>query len=161
VSRNYQKGTSTVEFALVALVLLMMMFGVFEIGRGYYVYSMLDEVTRRGARLASVCPVNDPAIAPLSVFAATSGTASSLVSGLTTANIVIDYLDINNGVVASPAEPSNFIRIRFVRARIVNFVYRVNLPFVAGLASIAMPQFVHVLPRESLGVPREGAVTSC
>ena len=47
-----QRGLSTVEFALVANVVLILMFAVFEVGRAYFVYAMLDEVTRRGARVA-------------------------------------------------------------------------------------------------------------
>ena len=159
---RHQKGTSTVEFALVALVVLMMMFGVFEIGRGYYTYAMLDEVTRRGARLASVCPINDPAIARLSIFgAAADPTSSGFIAGLTTANLTIDYLDAGNAIVAAPTEPDNFMRIRYARARVVNFVFRVNLPFITGLTNITMPAFEYILPRESLGVPREGAITPC
>ena len=157
-----ERGTSTVEFALVAAVLFTMIFGVFEVGRGYYVYSMLDEVSRRGARLAAVCPINDAAVPQLAVFNAAGDTAESfLVKGLTPGHVVIDYLDANNAVVTNPTEPAGFLRIRYVRARVVNFVYQVNVPFIAGLANITMPEFMSILPRESLGVPREGAITPC
>ena len=162
MNARHEKGTTTVEFAIVASVLFVMIFGVFEVGRGYYVYSMLDEVTRRGSRLAAVCPINDPAIAQMAVFNASGdGAASSLVSGLTPANVVIDYLDAANGVVATPADPASFVQIRYVRARIVNFQHQISIPFVAGMASVQMPEFESVLPRESLGVPRDGAITPC
>lgn len=157
-----QLGATTVEFAIVAAVVFTMMFGVIEVSRGYYVYSMLDDVARRGARLAAVCPVNDPAVPRLAIYN-DSGDAgeSDLVRGLTPAHVVIDYLDGANGVVATPGDPANFMQIRYVRARIVGFEHPIILPLLAGLTNVQMPEFVSILPRESLGIPREGAVTPC
>lgn len=157
-----QQGATTVEFAIVAAILFIMIFGVFEVGRAYYAYSMLDEVTRRGTRLAAVCPINDPAIAQMAVFNA-SGDAgtSNLVTGLAPGHVVIDYLDAGNNVVSTPADPISFMQIRYVRARIVGYQHNISVPFVAGLTSIQMPEFESILPRESLGVPREGAITPC
>jgi len=157
-----QKGSTTVEFAIVAAVLFIMIFGVFEVGRGYYTYSMLDEVTRRGARLAAVCPINDPAIAQMAIFNASGdGSNSNLVIGLTPGHVVIDYLDDASNVVATPADPANFLQIHYVRARVVGYQHDVSLPFIVGLTSVVMPEFESILPRESLGIPREGAITPC
>lgn len=157
-----QKGVTTVEFAIVGLVLLVSILGVFEVGRGFYTAAMLDEITRRGARLAAVCPVNDPAIAQLAIMNASGNSNdSSFVSGLQPAHVVVDYLDENNAVIANPADPSSFLQIQYVRARIAGFTYRVSLPFVSGLSTLTMSDFGHVLPRESLGVPRQGVVTAC
>ena len=157
-----QSGVTTVEFAIVGLVLLVSILGVFEVGRAYYTAAMLDEVTRRAARLAAVCPVNDPAVQQLAIMNASGdASASRFVTGLQPANVAIDYLDDSNATVANPGDLSGFLQIRYVRARITGFTYRVNLPFVAGLASLTMSDFVHVLPRESLGVPRAGAITPC
>jgi Flp pilus assembly protein TadG len=162
MNARHENGTSTVEFAVVAAVLFMMIFGVMEIGRGYYVYAMLDEVSRRGSRLAAVCPVNDPAISQMAVFNASGDTSgSNLVNGLTPGHVVIDYLDAANGVVALPTDPAGFMQIRYVRARVVNFQHTIAVPFVAGMNSIQMPEFESILPRESLGVPRDGAITPC
>lgn len=156
-----QSGLTTVEFAIVATVLFMMIFGVIEIARGFYVYSMLDEVARRGSRLAAVCPVNDPAVPQLAVFnPAGDGSDSPLVKGLSPSNVVIDYLDANASVVANPGT-SGFAQIRYVRARVVGFQHKFMVPFVAGLTTFDMPNFESILPRESLGIPREGAITPC
>ena len=162
MTSSRQKGTTTVEFAIVAAALFIMIFGVFEVARAYFVYSVLEEVTRRGSRLAAVCPVGDPAVPQLAVFNASGGTGQSrLVRGLNPSNVVIDYLDANGAVIALPSETANFLQIRFVRARVVGYQHRINVPFVAGISTVNMPEFVSVLPRESLGVPREGAVTPC
>jgi Flp pilus assembly protein TadG len=161
-SRYRQTGLATVEFAITGAALMFMIFGTFEIGRGFYTAAMLDEITRRGARLAAVCPVNDPAISRLAIMNASGDSgASRFVNGLTPANIVIDYLDSNGSVVNTPADPSSFLQIRYVRARVTGFTYQVSVPFVAGLSSLLMPEFEHIIPRESLGIPREGATTPC
>jgi Flp pilus assembly protein TadG len=162
MKRFSQKGLSTVEFAVVAAVLFTVMFGIFEIARAYYVFATLDEVTRRGARVAAVCPINDPAIAQMAMFNA-SGDASpsSLVNGLTTGHIAVEYLDGNDAVVANPADAAGFVQIQYVRVRVVGFQHQLLVPFVAGIANFFMPEFAATLPRESLGVPREGAITTC
>ena len=157
-----QRGLSTVEFALVANLVFILMFAVFEIGRAYFIYAALDEVTRRGVRVAVVCPINDPAIGRLAIFNTSgNGGPSSLVSGLTPAHIAVEYLDQNNTVVGNPAEATGFIRIRYVRVRVVGYQHQMQVPFVSGVTNFFMPEFSAVLPRESLGIPREGAVTPC
>ncbi len=157
-----QHGATTVVFAIVGLVLMVMIFGVLEVGRAYYTAAMLEEVTRRGARLAAVCPVNDPAIPRLAIFnASTDASNSAFITGLSPANVTIDYIDGNNAVVANPTDPSDFLTIRYVRARITGFTYQLSVPFVSGIATLPMPDFAYLLPRESLGVPREGAITPC
>ena len=157
-----QSGVTTVEFAIVGLVLMAMIFGIFEVSRGYFTAAMLDEVTRRGARLAAVCPVGDPAIAQLAVLNASGDSGRSrFVRDLVPAHVVVDYLDAAGAVVANPADAASFLQIQYVRTRIVGFDYRVSLPVIAGLSSFTMPGFAYVMPRESLGVPREGAITPC
>jgi hypothetical protein len=140
----------------------MMMFGVIEVARGYYVYTLLGDVARRGARLAAVCPVNDPAVPQMAIYNASGDAGESrLVRGLTPANVTIDYLDAGNGIVTTPADPASFLQIRYVRARIVGFEHSILLPLVSSVTRIQMPEFQSILPRESLGIPREGAVTPC
>ena len=160
--RKGQAGITTVEFAIVALLVFTMVFGVIEIGRGYYIYTLLDDVARRGARLAAVCPVNDPAIQQMAIYNPSGGTGGSpLVPGLTPDHVVVDYLDTSGGVVATPTDPAGFTQIRYVRARVVGFQHTLVAPLVANVTTITMPEFETILPRESLGVPRDGAITPC
>ena len=151
-----QRGTTTVEFAIIGTVLMTVLFAMIEFGRALFVMNALTEVTRRAARVATVCPVNDPAGASAGVFGDGDG-RSTVVNGLTTANLAIEYLDQAGNVVADPV--GGFGSIRYVRARIVNFTHQLVIPFV--MPSIAMPAFPAVVPRESLGVPREGVVEPC
>lgn len=47
-------GQALVEFALVAPILLVFIFGVLDLGRGIYTYSVVSDVAREGARYAIV-----------------------------------------------------------------------------------------------------------
>ena len=63
MNRRTQGGLTTVEFAIVGLVLLTTLFAIIEFGRIVFTYNVLQEGARRAARVAAVCAVNDPAIA--------------------------------------------------------------------------------------------------
>ncbi len=155
MTRYRQHGLTTVEFAVVAAVLFMMIFGVIEVGRAFFVASALDEATRRGARMAAVCPINDPAIALSAAF------DNALIPGLDDGDIVVEYLDDSANVVANPADAAGFITIRFVRVRVVGFQHQLFVPLVPALSQFTMPEYATIIPRESLGIPRTGVVTPC
>jgi TadE-like protein len=149
VSPKLQKGTTTVEFAIVGAVLLTIMFAVIEFGRVLFTYAVLNEGTRRGARVAAVCPVNDPAIAQETAFAS--------LPGLTTQNVAVEYLNQNGGMIGDPA--GSFGAIEYVQVRIVNYQHPMWIPFLNLVLTV--PDFAATLPRESLGVPRDGVITPC
>jgi len=150
-----QKGIAVVEFAIVAALLFTMIFGVIEVGRAFFVSSALDEATRRGARMAAVCPINDPAIAQAAAF------NNALIPDLDPGDFAVEYLTAAGAVVGNPAVPSGFLLIRYVRVRVVGYQHQMFIPFVAALTPFLMPEFSTVLPRESLGIPRDGVITPC
>jgi Flp pilus assembly protein TadG len=49
-----RKGATTVEFAIVAPVFLLLIFGIFEFGRVFMVTQLLTEAARKSARVAIV-----------------------------------------------------------------------------------------------------------
>jgi len=151
-----QGGTTTVEFAIVGSLVILTLLTVLEFSRALFVMNALGEATRRGARMAAVCPINDPAVARTTVFS-TGGGDSPIIANLNTGNVVLEYLDAGGNVLLDPV--GNFIQIRYVRVRIANFQHRFLLPFYD--VQFTTPGFASVLPRESLGVPREGAITPC
>ncbi len=67
-----QRGLTTVEFAICGTVFLIFLFGVIETGRMLFTWNALDEMTRRAARLAAVCPIGS--LANVRATAAFSGT---------------------------------------------------------------------------------------
>jgi hypothetical protein len=155
--RANQTGTTTVEFAIVASVMFMILFAVIEFGRVMFVANALDESTRRGARLAAVCPVGDPMPAQAAILAGSDG-VSVIARDLTTANVAIAYLDVNGAPVANPA--ANLAAIRYVRTSIVSYRQQMFIPLI--MPSFLMPSFAATLPAESLGYgPTPQAFVPC
>lgn len=140
-----QQGITTVESAIVMLLALISLFGVLEIGRVFFVFNALEEATRRGARVATVCQVNDPAIAQIASF---NASGSPIVGGLTPANIAVDYLDASGNVLGDPM--GSYGLIAYVRVRIVNFTHQLLIPLF--VSSFVTPAFPTTVPAESLGV---------
>jgi len=158
-----QRGTTSVEFAIVGAVALLVMLGVMEMSRMIFVVNALGESTRRGARMAAVCPVNDPQIAQTAVFNAAGGTDSPLIRNLTTANIQLAYLDeLGTPIpIAGTPTPTVFASIKYVRVQIVNFNHDFILPIPIG--PFAMPAQPVTLPSESLGIATTaaGGIRAC
>jgi TadE-like protein len=144
-ARVRQQGTTTVEFAIVGILLVMLLFAIVEFGRIVFTLDVLQEGVRRAARVAAVCAVGDPAIAEAAVF--------STRRGLSTANVVVDYLD------DAGAPTATFAAIRYVRVRLVDYSIPIGIPFIN--ATFQAPDFSSTLPRESLGVPKAGAPPAC
>lgn len=154
--RKRQRGLTTVEFAIISAAFFVVLFGVIEMGRALFVVNTLTEATRRAARMAAVCPVGDAAPASAAIFDNGNG-GSSVVSGLTTGNVAIDYLDSNGNVLPNPT--AAFGSINYVRAKIVGFTLPLVIPFV--MPTLTLSGFQTIIPRESLGVPRSGAIQPC
>lgn len=151
--RKSQTGLAMVEFAIVGAVFFMALFGVLEVGRLLYTWNVLDEVTRRGARLASVCPVTQGAnIRQRATF---NGT---LLHGLTPANVQLQYLNNAGAVIADPV--GQFADIVAVRVSITGFTHQFLVPF--AFTTLTAPAFSVTAAAESLGVSPVGTgVTSC
>jgi len=135
------KGLYTVELAFVAPIAFLVLFTVLEAGRAMFVYNTLEEVTRRGARLAAVCQLNDSAIAELAILGGANG-----------------YLNENGTAISNPA--NSFGNIEFVRVEIQSFEHELLIPGLSSaMQSFFTPRFSTTLPRESLGVTRDGLQT--
>ena len=146
----HQRGTTTVEFAIVGAVALTLLFTVIEFSRILFTLNMLDEGVRRGARVAAVCAVGNAAIAQATAFVR--------LPGLSTSNVVTEYLGDAGNTLADPAG-ADYGSISFVRVLIVNYSFPVALPLIATV--FTAPEISSTLPRESLGVPHFGAAPAC
>jgi hypothetical protein len=145
--RSSQAGLTTVEFAIIGVVFFITLFGAIEFGRALFVVNTLTEATERGARMAVVCPLGSSAPASAAVFG-NGGSSSTVIYGLTTGNVVIEYLDSNGAVLADPA--GSYGSIRYVRARIAGFSLPLLIPLIAP--TLTPEGFQTTLPRESLGI---------
>jgi Flp pilus assembly protein TadG len=142
---KYQSGLATVEFALIGALAFTVLFGVIEIGRALFVWNTLSEATRRGARLAAVCPMGDPAIARVAILSNPGGpNTSPVVSNLSTANVTVAYLQADGVTLAASVTETKYVRVA-----IVGFQHTLLIPFV--MPTITAPPFSTTLPAESLG----------
>jgi len=152
-ARHQQQGVYTVEFAIVGAVFFLLLFAVLEVGRLFFVWNVLTEASRRGARLATVCHFDHGSI---SAFDAMREAALfdkvPMAPELSIANLKISYLELNGTPVVDTDD------IELVRAEIINYQHQLIIP---GLfMTLNSPSFSTTLPRESLGATRT-KYTSC
>ncbi|PMZ90891.1 MULTISPECIES: TadE/TadG family type IV pilus assembly protein [unclassified Pseudomonas] len=164
MNRKNMRGTYTVEFAIVGLLVFTLLFGVVEMGRLYFTVNALDEAVRRGTRLAAVCNISDPVVLQRAIFnAAGDAGTSRLIGNLSTGNLTLRYLDANGALVTNPADTSGsngFRAIRYVQLSLQNYVFNLFIPGFG--VPITLPAIRATLPRESLGRHSDsGEITPC
>jgi Flp pilus assembly protein TadG len=89
---NNQRGQALVEFAFVAVVLLVMVLGVTEFGKAWYYDNALDNAVRTAVRKASETPYD--------------GSYASTVSGYVTSEITASVPSMGGGVAVTVVPPS-------------------------------------------------------
>jgi TadE-like protein len=141
--KRREHGLTTVEFAVSAIATIVVMFGMIELARLFYTFSVLAEGMRRAARVAAVCPPGSPAIRR-----AARDLDGSLPDFNSFFNMQVQYLDANG----FPA--FGYGTISSVRAQVVDYDITLNIPFVDrfGFLRVRSPAFAVTMPRESLGV---------
>ena len=130
-----ERGSSIVELAIVFPILLLLFVGVAEIGRLFYTYTTLAKATKMGARFLttekdaeSTTDATKVAVkaraARLVVcgFEDTCANRPSIVSGLTTSNILVTL----------PNTTPGFIGPRYVKVEITGYTYQPLVFNVAG-----------------------------
>lgn len=101
--RPREKGQSMVEFALIFPILILILLAIFDLGRGVFAYSTIDNAARLGARVAAVnqiqtspagdCdqsrPIENPANPHWSIK--TCAAASALSLGVQASAVTVTY----------------------------------------------------------------------
>jgi Flp pilus assembly protein TadG len=141
------RGLYMVEFAIVGSLLMMLLFGCLEFGLATFSLAALNEGTRRAARLAAVCPLNDPKITSAVNFMGVYGFNTST-------NVLVSYLDANGTALAAPTIGT----VYYVQVSVQNYTIPLAIPGLSD--SIRSPSFAVTLPAESLGVSNAGS-TAC
>lgn len=131
-----QRGVAAVEFALIAIILFTLIFGITEFGRILFMMNTTAEATRLGARLAVVCDKDDSVITSKMV---------SLASFLTPSVIEINYIDKDGGTSCDV----NTCRYVTVRVKKDSLEVRSLVPLIP-INNFYMPEFSTTLPRESM-----------
>lgn len=143
------RGLAIIEFTIVSSILFLLLFLIIALGAYIFSLQMVNEATRKAARLATVCYVEDHDYISEKVIASTP------LLSFSTQHIEVTYLNRTGGLVDKSYE-DNFEQIRFVRARSVGYGIQLisNLSFLGNNGYISAPSFETILPVESLGVIR-------
>ncbi len=156
---NNERGAALVEFAMVATVFIMVLFGVIEFGRMFWTHNALRDAARRGVRYAAVRK-NDSAgitaVKKMVVYGdpnANPASAAPLLPGLTTSNVNVEYQNYNGILLSSRATVS-----------ITGYNFQFSVPLIGG--SMTMPAYRTSLPGESVGfvpcdVPTSNPLAPC
>jgi Flp pilus assembly protein TadG len=123
---------AAVEFALVAAVFFMILFGAMEMARLLWTWNAAGEATRLGARLAVVCDIDDSSIVTR---------MQQMLPALQPSHVTIDYL--NPGSAPNTCTTAN---CKSVRVTLAGYTHVPIIPFAA--LSIPIPPFQTTLPRE-------------
>jgi hypothetical protein len=115
-SRARQSGQTLVEFALVLIPFLLLLMGIFDLGRGIYTYNAASQAAREIARSASVDfqrGASSPGTSTETIKII--NTQKRLVPGLTDAGISISCVSIQDGPLDPPergCRAGDFVRVR-------------------------------------------------
>lgn len=140
------RGTTLVEFAIVASTLLIVLFGVLDLSRITYLRMTMEEGVRRGARLAAVCPINSALPRKATVFADPAAQGAA-IPGATIDDVEIEYLNASG----LPVDPmAQFSSIRFVRVSLEGVSVGLFIPFITNV--FAPTNVSATTSAESLGI---------
>ncbi len=145
-----QQGVTVVEFSLISSTLLLLVFGILELGYFTFNLQALNDLTRKAARIATVCQVSDG-----DVIKSLALSETDLVpKGFTSTNLDIDYLN-SSGQKVDNIFAAN-APIQYVRAKVVGYNYGFSglLNFLGENGVVSIPPFETILAAESLGVGR-------
>jgi len=127
-------GQALVEFALVFPILMLLIFGIFDMGRAVFAYNAVANAARDGARVAMVnqietstdCnqskPIENPATPHWSIKACAANSATSL--GIQQSDVTVSYYAPPGTTLVCPATPSALTPINVGCIASVTVVYQ-------------------------------------
>ena len=126
------RGQSLVEFALIVPIFVLVMVGIFDVGRAVFAFNTINQAAREAARLAivdqTVLHIQDEAI------------KSSVSLGVQAADVLVDFRDRDTpevagsctGVAADPITTLHSIVDCFAVVR-VQYEWNAATPFLGAL----------------------------
>ena len=157
-SLKNQKGSTLVEFSIIAGLFFMLIFAIIEFGRLLFTWHVLNETSRRTARLASVCQISTAEQQDIKLASIVNNVP---LPNFSVNNIRLVYLDsLGQEIIDDISETVNFNQIEFIEATITNYQVALLIPLATFDINFTAPEFKTILPRESLGVTRTG-YTDC
>jgi TadE-like protein len=109
-----EHGQTLVEFAMVLIPFLLLLLGIFDLGRGIYTYNAASQAAREIARVSSVDfqrGATSPGTSPESVKI--KNTQKKLVPGLNDGGIAITCVDVSDAAITGRScRSGDFVRVR-------------------------------------------------
>ncbi len=97
-SKNHETGQSIAEFAVGAMVILMLLVGIADFGRALFTYIALRDAAQEGAVYGSICPTD---ITRIEEYARKASNYPVNLSDTTTVSVACAYMDGSNTVCGS------------------------------------------------------------
>lgn len=117
-----RRGQALVEFALILPIFILVVMGIFDLGRAVYGFNTVNNAAREGARLAIV----DQTVTEVQAEAVNH--AVSL--GLTTSDVVVDF---RSSSTPQTANSCSILQINCIANVRVNYVYQAATPIIGNL----------------------------
>jgi Flp pilus assembly protein TadG len=139
---SWMKGSSVVEFALTLPIFIILVIGIIEFGRYYFVQHTLQYATREGMRLALVGrTINNPSGTPMSredsIITTIRNNATLAVKPASSVLVSIYPVDPSNNYIdpanwqneQTAGDPGQYMRVRS------RYNYRFFTPLIGGFFS--------------------------
>jgi TadE-like protein len=159
--RKNERGTTMAEFAVVALLFFMIIFGIIEFGRLLYTHNALTDATRKGARYASLhhgANANDELAVKRYVVYGPNGTfdvlgnptSAPLIGGLTMDMVHVDFEGADlDGNPATPGTTEYGSNLGSATVWIENYQFNLSIPVIGR--TLTLPTYTTTSMAESAG----------
>jgi len=151
-----RRGQGLVEFALVFPIIILILFAIFDLGRGVYAYNTIANAARVGARVAVVnqipttpggdCnqsrPIENPGIPHWSVKTCAADSAISL--GVQASDVTVQYVPPpSTTLTCSPA-----LKVGCIARVTVTYTYTPSTPVIGSLVGAITMSSTSEIPVE-------------
>ena len=157
-SRQRSKGQGLVEFALAAPLIVLLIAGVLDFGRGVYTFNTVSQASRSGARKAMVDQVK--------ADVRTAAIAAAPTLGLTTSNVSVCFKTQDTAErTCDSAQTDNCPRsermVGCLAVVTVTTTYRPFTPFISALFSSIPVTSTSIVAIEYVCPARDATVLTC
>lgn len=158
--RGLGRGQSLVEFALILPVVLLLIFGILDLGRGVYAYNTVANAARQGARVATVnqilvspdCdesrPIEDPSDPHWSIKRCAVDAAVAL--GVQLTDVDVSFANPPGNTLLQCSAPTGVptLQVGCLATVTVRYTFRPATPIIGNLVGTVAMELTSELPVE-------------
>jgi Flp pilus assembly protein TadG len=142
---RFHRGVATIEFSLLIIPLLLMLFGVTEYGRAIYQYNTLVKSVRDATRYLSTLNAGNgwPEAKCLAVYGNTACSGSPLAPGLTTGMVSICDASVSSCQATHLSQETGTGTINLVTVTISGYQFHSLFNFPIGDVTAGAPDITY------------------